>query len=1207
MPSAVPTSTTWGSGFHTARQRDLFRNPPKGQTAFPLLEEAFRPHVDSFDSVLEKEGLLDQVLKEIGTYTIQDGDPTLGPTNKLRLRITQWSLDKPVLPPTNKFSTRNREIYPAECRERQATYRGKFRVQLAVQVNDGDWAKVDREVGFLPIMLRSSKCHLKDLSPFEMTLRKEETEEFGGYFIVNGNEKLVRMLLAAKRNFPLAIKRPAFKGRGRLFTEYGIQTRSLRPDQTAQTNTLHYLKDMSLMLRFTWRRSEYTVPLMMILNALLETNDREIFRAILDSTADGVVSSSQRLISQVAGLLRSYKEWGTRGRTNCRAFLGRKFKPALHIPADYSDDFAGGEVLRRMILPHLGSVDVTPDQDQDKFWMLICMTRKLYALVEGDCAVDNVDAVSNQEMLLPGSLYVMVLRERLEDWLLKIEVTCRQWCQAGTAGNRFTDFKFMQEFVPNVLRKTPSDVGRYLEYFLATGNVKSDTSLELQQTTGYTVVAEKLNFFRFLSHFRCVHRGAFFATLKTTTVRKLLPESWGFLCPVHTPDGSPCGLLNHLAHKCKVATSSSDVSALPGLIADFDVRKPRDRTAETDMMVQLNGRILGFCTQHEARVIADTLRFWKVEKSHNVPLDLEVGYVPAQKGGQYPGIFMSSSPARMYRPVKYLPLDKLDYVGPFEQAYMSIACTEPEVMSGDSTHVEYDPTNMLSIVANMTPFSDFNQSPRNMYQCQMGKQTMGTYGTAIGYRADNKAYRLQTGQTPVVRPPLHNAYGLDNFPSGTNAVVAVLAYTGYDMDDAMIISRFSHDRGFAHGSIYKTKVYEVEEESSRDRSKSSKTASMSFGFVPGSQVPTYLRDRIEEDGMPIVGAEVNEGDFIAAYHTVSYDHGRNILVNRDGQTHFLKYKEAEKAFVDEVRLLGSEDGTAFSHTMSVKYRIPRSPVIGDKFSSRHGQKGVCSQKWPAIDMPFSESGMIPDIIINPHAFPSRMTIGMFIESLAGKSGCLHGLAQDSTPFRFEDRKGATATEFFGEQLRAAGYNYHGNEPMYSGVTGEEFSADVFLGVVYYQRLRHMVNDKFQVRTTGPVNPTTLQPVKGRSRGGGIRVGEMERDSLIAHGAAFLLQDRLMHCSDYAKAWVCTQCGMFLGTTPSVAGFGRRRGTGVVRCRLCASRAEAWMEKGACWEDGDGIRWSGGEETTVVAVPGVLRYLDVELAAMGVKLKFRIEP
>jgi len=805
-------------------------------------------------------------------------------------------------------------------------------------------------------------------------------------------------------------------------------------------------------------------------------------------------------------------------------------------------------------------------------------------------------------------LYGMIIKERIEEWLTSLGLALREWGR-NNSWAPITSPDFERDFNAKMLRKTNENLAQALEYFLSTGNLVSPTGLDLQQVSGFTVVAEKINFYRFISHFRMVHRGSFFAQLKTTTVRKLLPESWGFLCPVHTPDGSPCGLLNHLAHKCRIATKGSDVSRMPRVVAELGVTDISTASLEDSVVVQLDGRILGFCSPKQARIISDTLRYWKVEGSRGVPLDLEIGYIPNSHGGQYPGIYMFAHTARMFRPVKYLPLDKVDYIGSFEQPFMSIACTEPEIQSGDSTHVEYDPTNILSIVANQTPFSDFNQSPRNMYQCQMGKQTMGTPGTALKYRTDNKTYRLQTGQTPVVRPPLYNEYGLDNFPNGTNAVVAVISYTGYDMDDAMILNKSAHERGFGHGTIYKTKKIDLTEDSGGRRGRSTKITRL-WGFAPDSLVKAQWRRTLEEDGTIAVGTKVKEGDIIAASHTVAKDPITGEYVNRDGITHLHKYKEPEDAFVEEIKFLGTDTGADEPcQALSIRFRLPRSPIIGDKFSSRHGQKGVCSQKWPAVDMPFTESGMQPDVIINPHAFPSRMTIGMFIESLAGKAGALHGLAQDSTPFRFRDVPGETAADYFGTQLMKAGYNYHGNEPMYSGITGQELGADIYVGVVYYQRLRHMVNDKFQVRTTGPVTQLTGQPIKGRAKGGGIRVGEMERDALLAHGTAFLLQDRLLNCSDYTKAWICRQCGSFLATQPTVNEYGRRSrglGAGMVRCRRCSKKSSGLDAKTECWEDGQGEKWVGGQDVTVVAVPGVLRYLDVELAAMGVRMKFKID-
>lgn len=491
----------------------------------------------------------------------------------------------------------------------------------------------------------------------------------------------------------------------------------------------------------------------------------------------------------------------------------------------------------------------------------------------------------------------------------------------------------------------------------------------------------------------------------------------------------------------------------------------------------------------------------------------------------------------------------------------------------------------------------------------MGKQTMGTPGTALKYRTDNKSYRLQTGQTPVVRTPKHNEYGLDNFPNGTNAVVAVISYTGYDMDDAMIINKSAHERGFGYGTIYKAKKIDLAAESKATRGGRGGAITNMFGFAPGAVVKSSWRETLDDDGLGRVGVKLQEGDPVASTYSVVKDPLTGEYVNKDGISHIHRYKDTEAGYIEEIKMIGNEAGTSDPcQAISIRYRIPRSPVIGDKFSSRHGQKGVCSQKWPTIDMPFTESGMQPDVIINPHAFPSRMTIGMFVESLAGKSGALHGLAQDCTPFKFKDKEGETAVEYFGHQLKRAGYNYYGNEPMYSGITGEELAADIYIGVVYYQRLRHMVNDKFQVRTTGPVTPLTGQPIKGRAKGGGIRVGEMERDALLAHGTAFLLQDRLMNCSDYTKASICKACGSFLSTQPSVnQSFARRREGGRVRCRRCSRQASTKDPKSLCWEDKKGKKWVGGDEVTTVAVPGVLKYLDVELAAMGIRMKFQVGP
>lgn len=1196
-PSSIsPVGGNRTASFRTLEREQRFINPPKDKSAYPLLADAVQPHIGSFNALTEGPdgGLLNLGVKDIGSKVIFDGKGSdtnpnyLG--NKLSLSVEKVSISKPMSN-DGVSSAVERKVFPAESRQRLTSYKGKILLQLKWTVNDGEETFTEvRDCGGLPIMLQSNRCHLNKLSPYELVQNKEESDEFGGYFIVNGIEKLIRMLIVQRRNHPMAIIRPSFANRGASYSQYGIQVRSVRPDQTSQTNVLHYLNDGQVTFRFSWRKNEYLIPVVMILRALYDTNDREIFDHIV-----GGDTSNSFLTDRLELLLRGFKKrYPTlKNRKQTLQYLGDKFRVVFQASPDMTDLQVGEELLRRIVLVHLG------ENNKDKFNMLLFMIRKLYSLVAGECSPDNPDAAQHQEILLGGFLYGMIIKEKIEEYLQNIKLQIQTDINRGLAIN-FKEQKYMSK----VLMRVNENIGSKLQYFLSTGNLVSQSGLDLQQVSGYTVVAEKINFYRFISHFRMVHRGSFFAQLKTTAVRKLLPESWGFFCPVHTPDGSPCGLLNHLAHKCKISTEQSDVSKIPSILYSLGVTPASHIIAAGPSMccVQLDGKIVGWCSHEQGKVVADTLRFWKVEgKTPGLPVDLEVGYVPPTTSGQYPGLFLFGGRSRMMRPVRYLPLDKEDIVGPFEQVYMNIAVTPEEIENNIHSHVEFSPTNILSILANLTPFSDFNQSPRNMYQCQMGKQTMGTPGVALCHRSDNKLYRLQTGQTPIVKANLYDEYGMDNFPNGTNAVVAVISYTGYDMDDAMIINKSADERGFAYGTMHKVEKVNL----SMNRTRGD-PITQHFGFGTDEWPKEWL-DKLDDDGLPLIGTYVEEGDPICAY----FDDTLN-------KTKIKTYHSSEPAYIEEVKLIGDESSKFQElQAITIKYRIRRTPQIGDKFSSRHGQKGVCSRKWPTIDMPFSETGIQPDVIINPHAFPSRMTIGMFVESLAGKAGALHGIAQDSTPWTFSESD--TPADYFGDQLLKAGYNYHGNEPMYSGATGEELRADIYIGVVYYQRLRHMVNDKFQVRSTGPVNSLTMQPVKGRKRHGGIRVGEMERDALIGHGTSFLLQDRLLNCSDYTQTSVCRDCGAILTTQSSVPKIGSMS---TVRCRRCAIKFDeakkliAKYEPGEepihiadseIWEDGQGNKYVGGGNTTTVAVPFVLKYLDSELAAMGIRLRYNVEP
>ncbi|GJE87475.1 DNA-directed RNA polymerase I subunit RPA2 [Phanerochaete sordida] len=1223
MPDGSPRISP-KSTFGTLAREKNFKYPPKDSHVAPILNEFVTPALESFNALFDDSGLpqgdgdgrglLSLGIADIGERVVFDGKGQVGEESGQRgwgNRLTVWyeqvSVARPMVSERDQ-SARVRKTYPTEARERLSSYRGRMTVRLCWRINDGPVEKESRDCGLLPIMVRSVRCNLRGMSSAELVSHHEEPEEFGGYFIINGNERLIRYLILPRRNHVISLIRPSFTNRGPSYTPNAVQIRCVRPDQTGVTNTLHYLSNGSATLRFSWRKQEYVIPIMLILKALVGASDKEIFEGVMMQEYEDTF-----LTDRVEMLLRSFKTYSLYTGDQCLEYLGDKFRVVLGMPEDWTNKALGTWLIDKLVLVHL-------DNPRDKFRMLLFMLRKLFAVVSGSCSVDNPDSPQHQEVLLPGALYGMILKERLEDALTTFVRSIQIDVQRGDPSVDFFD----KRYIKKMLQKTNYEIGARMANFLATGNLVSSTGLDLQQASGFTIVAEKLNWMRYISHFRSIHRGAFFAELKTTTVRKLLPEAWGFLCPVHTPDGSPCGLLNHLSRTCRIVTHPLSVSHIPALLAAHGMTQAFSTSVDgrRNLCVQLDGRVIGWAPQNIVQQLAASLRIWKTEGKHGIPLDLEIGYVPTSEGGQYPGLYLFASRSRMMRPVKYLLNGREDQIGSFEQVYMNIACTPEEIEKGIFTHVEHKPTNFLSILANLTPFSDFNQSPRNIYQCQMGKQSMGTPATALQHRTDNKLYRLQTGQTPVVRPNLHDTYGMDSFPNGMNAIVAVISYTGYDMEDAMILNKSAHERGFGYGTVYKSQIIDLKDLQGRSASSSAPTLHFGFGYeikTEGEKAHSCV-EFLDLDGLPYVGTRLNPGDPIAAY-----------IDDTTGRTKFVKYKGDEIAYVDTVRLLGSDAGDQELQKVHVTLRITRAPVIGDKFSSRHGQKGVCSQKWPMIDMPFTESGMQPDVIINPHAFPSRMTIGMLVESMAGKAGAMHGLAQDATPFQFTEED--TAVEYFGDQLLASGYNYYGNEPMYSGITGQEFAADIYIGVVYYQRLRHMVLDKFQVRTTGPVDPVTRQPVKGRKRAGGIRFGEMERDALIAHGTSFLLQDRLMNCSDYSTAWVCRTCGSLISLGyddvslgEMVIGTGGKlkpTGPGGEYCRVCraAAEAEEERERKALATGQNGSRQNGlrvsiasqqvlgpsskGGDLDIVAIPYVFRYLCAELAAMGINVSLEV--
>jgi len=916
------------------------------------------------------------------------------------------------------------------------TYSAPLFATIARIIDNGPIETIKINLSDIPIMVRSNHCHLNKLSSKELVDFHEDCNEFGGYFIINGLEKLVRMLISPKKNYPIAFIRTSAKKKNAAFTGHLVQMKCLREDHFAKTITLYYTNDGNISLGVVHRKQEFLIPVIVILKALVETTDVQIY----DKLVKGYSGNSE-ISDRVEVLLRVSKSLSLHTKSQCLIYLGSRFRGELNLlyAGDVSDKEAGEIFLNELICVHCKT-------NIDKFNTLLLMIEKLYLLVAEKIQPDNLDSLINQDVLLSGHLYLMILREKLEESLQGVKARIFKDSGRPSEAIKVRDINYLKKAF-----ESQTSIGEKLEYFLSTGNIRSQSGLDLQQQSGYAIIADKLNNMRYLSHFRSIHRGAFFAEMKTTSVRKLLPENWGFICPVHTPDGGPCGLLNHITKSCTIVTKPQlyDEEKLIEICCSLGMYPAADLSCiypSEYLKVTLDGKVIGVVEPEKANEFVDSLRYLKVMQLPDkpVPEKMEIGYIPPSpfiKGTQFPGIFLFTIEARFMRPVKNLKLNKLEYIGPLEQIYLSIACVEEDIRN-DTTHQEFDPSYILSILSTQIPFLNYNQSPRNMYQCQMAKQTMGTPYHNHPYRFDNKIYRLMNPQIPVVKCSGYDEYGMGDYPSGTNAVVAVLAYTGYDMEDAMILNKSAYERGLAHGVVYKSYMKPLNEGTDVSKGKSRFKLLCSVKKQQKDHLHHPALENMMSDGIPNIETPLKKG----SPELCVYDSLKD-------EIRVFRSKDTEPCKLEQVALISNENNP---HDVSVLYklRFSRNPIIGDKFSSRHGQKGVLSVLWPQIDMPFTESGITPDIIINPHAFPSRMTIGMLIESMAGKKGALEGKFQDTTAFRnYQDDD---IVKYFGDKLKEHGYNHYGSELMYSGISGTPMKCDIFMGVVYYQRLRHMV-------------------------------------------------------------------------------------------------------------------------------------------------------
>ncbi|NYZ77334.1 DNA-directed RNA polymerase subunit B [Candidatus Micrarchaeota archaeon] len=454
----------------------------------------------------------------------------------------------------------------------------------------------------------------------------------------------------------------------------------------------------------------------------------------------------------------------------------------------------------------------------------------------------------------------------------------------------------------------------------------------------------------------------------------------------------------------------------------------------------------------------------------------------------------------------------IEYLDAQEEENTLIVSNEKDITE-QHTHLDVDPANIFGLVASVLPYPEHNSSPRITMACAMAKQSLGIYSTNFTTRYDTRAYAMYYPQEPLVRTNIYKALNLREKAAGQNCVVALVSYHGYNMADAIVINRAAIDRGLARTAMFKT--YETEERLYPGGQKDTIE-------LPTAEVVGYRGEEayshLDEDGIVIPESKVGSKDVLVG-KTSPPRFLEEISVfgaiEEKKRESSLALKPGEEGKVDSVLIT---EGPSGNRLVKVRMRSVKTPEVGDKFASRHGQKGVIGLLVAQEDMPFTENGITPDLMVNPHAIPSRMTAGHLLEMLGGKAGSIGGKMMNGSAF-----SGNTEEEYR-EMMTKAGFEEYGEETLYDGRTGKQIKAKIFIGVVYYQRLHHLVSNKMHVRSRGPVQLLTHQPTEGRAREGGLRFGEMERDCLLGYGASMLIKERLLEESDKTVQLICTECG-----------------------------------------------------------------------------------
>lgn len=545
--------------------------------------------------------------------------------------------------------------------------------------------------------------------------------------------------------------------------------------------------------------------------------------------------------------------------------------------------------------------------------------------------------------------------------------------------------------------------------------------------------------------------------------------------------------------------------------------------------VYLNGRIIGYTEsgsqfvakmreQRRGGAISPETNFFYNRKTDDVHINSDSGrarrpYIVVENGQSRltPALIEQLRTGEMTW-AKLVSLGVIEYLDAEEEEGVFVALREQDITQ-DHTHLEIDPVTIVGVTVSILPYPEYNSSPRITMACSMSKQSLGTYTTNFNLRTDSRGHILFYPQQPLAHTRPYSILKFSERAAGQNFVVAITSYLGYNSSDAIIMNRSAVDRGLGRSVFYKT--HETEERRYPGGQKDKFE-------IPAPTTQGYRDERayrfLSDDGIIIPESHVDAKDVLVG-KTSPPRFLEEIsvfgVVEEKKRENSLAIKSGEEGIVDSVLV---SDSLAGQKLVKCRIRSVKIPEQGDKFASRHGQKGVIGLLLPQEDMPFTKDGIVPDLIINPHAIPSRMTAGHLLEMLGGKVACHTGNFADATAFQ-GDRE-----QLFRSEMKRLGFDEYGEEILYDGVSGQMIKSKIYIGCIYYQKLHHLVSNKMHVRSRGPVQLLTHQPTEGRAREGGLRFGEMERDCLIGYGASMLLRERLLEESDRTYELVCDKCG-----------------------------------------------------------------------------------